>query len=330
MQNDHTTIFSTAEFVNSWCRACSGYEPVEIQVSGSGPPRTMHMVKAPLRYASWTISGPRAHDLWTSPGWTGELSHFTVEHILDQLRGIRTRSLQWQVRFDHQPLADILSTLGLAHSRVQIHILKLDRDYGSIFERYSSTTRNHVRKATRRGVVVRSTCDANDILAYHAIYSKHAKNKNWAFEYPAQMTADLVRMSNNSCLKVAQCDDRIIGGAFFVRDGNSVYYLHGVADRDYSHLYPAVAVLDGGIQWASEIGAEFFNLGNSGIGSVNTSLATFKSSWGAHIEQNWLFHWDNPLWKYVAKLRSGRDHFNLRAVSLPNSVEAQPSRTTAR
>lgn len=305
MQNDHTTIFSTAEFVNSWCDAIGDCKPVAIHVRGSGPPRMMHVVKTPLHYASWKLSGPRSNDLWTSPGWTGELSCSTVKHILDQLRGLRTRSLQWQVRFDHEPLAIILSSFGLISTRVQIHVLKLDRGHGYLFENYSATTRNHVRKAARRGVTVRSTCDTKDILAYHSIYSKHAQNKNWVFEYPAQVTMELVKLSGTVCFKVAQHEGTIVGGALFLRDGNSVYYLHGVADQDYSDLFPASAVLDAGIQWACEGGAEFFNFGNSGISPINISLAKFKSSWGAHVEQNWLFDWDNPLWNCAAKMKSG-------------------------
>jgi lipid II:glycine glycyltransferase (peptidoglycan interpeptide bridge formation enzyme) len=231
------------------------------------------------------------------------------------------RSLRWQVRFDHEPLAIILSSLGLVYRRVQIHVLKLDRDYGDLFEHYHATTRNHVRKAARRGVVVRSTCDVEDIFAYQAIYSRHAENKNWGFEYPAQLTMALVEMSGKACFKVAQYNNKIIGGALFVRDGNSVYYLHGVADRDHSRLFPASAVLDAGIQWACESGAEFLNLGNSGISPINTALATFKSSWGAHAEQNWLFDWENPLWNCAAKLKAGV----LKLLPIPSKASKAPA-----
>ncbi len=304
MHDDHTTIFSTAEFVNSWCRAFGDCEPFAVRVQGSGPSRTMHVVKAPLRYASWKLSGPRANDLWTSPGWTGELNRSTVEDILQQMKGMRTRSLQWQVRFDHEALANILSSLGLVQTRVQIHILRLVGSYAYLFDHYNATARNHVRKAARRGVTVRSTCNAKDILAYHAIYSKHAEKKSWEFEYPAKLTLELVKMSGNACFLVAQYGEEVIGGALFLRDGNSVYYLHGVADRDYGHLFPASAIIDSGIRWACEIGADFFNFGNSGIGSINESLSRFKSSWGAHVEHNWLFDWNNPLWKSAAKFKS--------------------------
>ena len=322
MQNDHTTIFATPDFVESWCRALGECEPFIVRVQGSGPPRTMHLVKTPMRYGSFQISRAQARRSLDKP-WLDRPAQTprTVEHILDQLTGLRTRSLLWQVRFDHEPLALILCSLGLIHDRVQVHVLNLDRDYSQLFARYNATTRNHVRKAARRGVIVRSTCDAQDVFAYHAIYSRHARRNNWGFEYPAQITLDMIKLaetaSAKACFKVAEHEDAIIGGALFLRDGNSVYYLHEVADREYSHLFPASSVLDAGIQWACQSGAQFFNFGNSGIDNVNESLAAFKSSWGAQTERNWLFKWDNPVWKSAAKLKSSVRR--IKAISSPIS-----------
>ena len=305
-RDGHATIFSSREFVNAWCDAFGDCEPLGVQVNGSGPSRTMYLVKTPLNYGSCRISGPRAHDLWASPGWSGELTRSTVDGILRQLRGTRTRSLHWQVRFDHEPLTAMLKSLGLVGRPVQIHVLALDREYDALLAGYSATTRNHIRKAARRGIVVRSSDAAPDILAYHSLYSKHAQDKHWRFEYPARLTMELVKRREEACFKVVEWNGSIVGGALFLRDGNSVYYLHGIGDRDHNQLYPASAALDAGIQWACEIGAEFFNFGNSGIESVNNSLAAFKASWGATVAQNWLFDWDNPLWKWAAKLRSQR------------------------
>jgi ubiquinone/menaquinone biosynthesis C-methylase UbiE len=301
MQYDHNTIFSTREFVESWCRAFSDCEPVSVQVVGSGPSRTMYVVKTLLKYASYTISAGRSDDLWTSPGWTGTLDRSTVQTIIDQLSGVRMRSLHWQVRFDHEPLARTLDSLGLVHSLVPIHILNLERDHERVFARHNPTIRNHVRKAGRRGVLVRRSHDVEDVLAYQAIYSKVAQDKDWRFTYPMQLTLDLIKFPYLACFKVAEHEGTIIGGALFLRDGNSVYYLHGVADRKYSHLYPASAVLNSGVSWGCEIGAEFFNFGNSG---QIKSLAQFKSYWGAHPEHNWLFKRESPIWNTAIKMKT--------------------------
>jgi len=79
---------------------------------------------------------------------------------------------------------------------------------------------------------------------------------------------------------VAEYDRRIVAGGLFVRDDSDViYYLHGVQDRSFSHLFPSCAVIDEGIRWACESGATVVNLG---MAHKNSSLDDFKSSWGAH------------------------------------------------
>ena len=94
MENDHSTIFSSAEFVRCWCSAIGDCEPVALQVLGSGPPRTMYMIRTPLTFARYQVSGPRAHDLWTSPGWIGELkAGEMIADMLRQIKGLRVESV---------------------------------------------------------------------------------------------------------------------------------------------------------------------------------------------------------------------------------------------
>ena len=297
---NHTTIFSTLEFVESWCRAVPGCEPFAVQVEGSGPLRTMHVVRKPQRYGIYDISGPHSHDLWTSPGWTGELSRHTVQHILDQLTGLRTRSLEWQVRFDHEPLAFLLSSLGLVHNRVPVAILDLDSEHERIFARYSAIARKCVRRAIRKGVVIRDTCDVQDILEFEAIYTRLAHEKKWNFFFPTQLIVGLLKIPEIASFKVVQHGDVIVGGALFIRDGNSVYDLIGIGDRNYKDLYPVHAVTDAGIRWACGIGAHFFNFGNWG---TNETLGEFKSFWGTRVQENWRFRWDNPIWRRARKVK---------------------------
>jgi SAM-dependent methyltransferase len=237
-----------------------------------------------------------------SPGWIGDLDQSTVNHILAQLQRVRARSLEWKVRFDHEPLAVALTSMGLSHSRVPVHILDLEGDHDQVFSRYSPTIRNEIRTAIRKGVQIRSTCDEKDILAYQRIYSALAQEKNWKFIYPAEVTMALAKLSDIARFFVAEYEGSVIAGGLFVRDGNGLYYMHGVADRKYDRLYPSCALIDAGIQWGCEIGAEFVNLGNSGS---NKKLAEFKSYWGAHLEANWIFTWENPLWTRVSKVKAG-------------------------
>jgi SAM-dependent methyltransferase len=261
----------------------------------------MYVIKTWAAYGAYQISAG-SPDLCLSPGWTGEFNHSTVKRIFELLKTVRARSVQWTVRFDHEPLATAFISLGLSHRRVGGHILDLEQDHERVFQRHNSTIRNQVRKALRRGVQIRSTCENEDIVAYQGIYSELAQEKNWKFIYPASLTIELVKFSDASRFIIAEYEGSVIGGGLFLRDGNSVYHLHGVAERKYAHLFPACAVIDAGIRWACEIGAEFFNMGTSGH---NKSLAQFKSFWGSHLESDWLFLWENPIWRGASLLKYG-------------------------
>jgi hypothetical protein len=298
----HTTFFSTREWADSWSRVFSNDHALEISVVGSGPPRTMHLIQTRLSYGLTDLSSGYSWDFCVSPGWRDTLDESTVRLIIDQLPWRRTRSFTWKVRFDHTALANSLTAFNFRHRLIPIHILNLEADYDRVFRRFSATIRNQIRKSVRRGVVVRNTSDATDIDSYQRIYSSLANTKAWGFIYPARLTSELLRVNNPAHFVVAEFEGILIGGAFFVRDRNAVYYMHGVADRKFNHLYPARAVLAAGIQWACEKGADFINFGNSG-GSNDSSLALFKSFWGTHIENNWLFTWQSPIWDNATKVK---------------------------
>lgn len=296
------TFFSTKDFVMAWCRSMGNKDrPLAIPVRGSGPPRTVYTIQTAQRYWRNTISSGHSDDFCLSPGWDGQLERHTLEGILKFLMRPRTSGFLWKVRFDHEPLAAGLTSLGLGVHRQSIHVLHLRHDYEHIFAAYNATIRNHTRKARRRGLRVRDAQGVDEIATYHEIYVRVARQKYWAFIYPPELSIELVQLPNAARFLVAEYEGRIIGGGLFVRDGNSVMYLHGVNDRDYTTLYPSCAVIDEAIRWACESGAAFMNLGNSG---TNKTLAQFKSFWGAQTEYNWIFEWRNPLWAHVSGLKA--------------------------
>jgi SAM-dependent methyltransferase len=181
------------------------------------------------------------------------------------------------------------------------YVLNLDQDHERVFARHNATVRNEIRKGVRRGISVRATCHPDDISRYQKLYEGLQREKKWPFIYPAALTLDLARLSGMTRFFVAEFDGIIIGGGLFVQDGNSVYHLHGVADREYNHLFPSNAVINAGIRWGCETGAQFFNLGNPGS---NKSLAQFKSSWGSRPEVYSVFGWQNPIWLGMSKVRN--------------------------
>jgi hypothetical protein len=252
----------------------------------------MYVIETLHWYGLRSVSSGYAVDFFLSPGWEGELERSTLEQILAQLVGLCTR-VRWNVRFDQEPLAAGLTSLGLPFQRQPNYVLPLGQDYERVFAGYSATTRNHVRKAQRRGLLVREPHSTEDVRAYYEIYTSYAREKNWTFIYPMQLSLDLMKLTDSVRFFVGECDGRVVTGGMFVRDGSSVYYLHCVSDRAFSHVYPSCAIIDQGIRWACSCGAAYFNLGFS---SLDSGFAQFKTSWGAHTELNWLFESYGPLW----------------------------------
>lgn len=261
----------------------------------------MYGIQTPESHGLRSISlGPRG--LYASPAWGRQLEVSTLKGILDRITGLRTRKFAWNVRFDHKPLAAGLASLGLGFQRTSTHVLPLDRNYEHVFAGYHATLRNHVRKARRRGVVVREARNLEDVFAYYQVHTRRAQEKGgYAFIYPVELLTELIRIRPAVWILIAECEDRVVAGGVFCQDGCSVMYWHGAYDRDYSRFYPFCAVLDEAIRRACDTGAAFFNLGGS-AGLV--TLESFKASWGAHRELNWMFEWTNPLWSRLSRLKA--------------------------
>ena len=296
----HDTLFSTWHFANAWVKAFPERDDIlPIAVTGSGRPRNMYSIQTPAGFGTRSVSAGHP-DLYSSPGWEGVLERETVKGILNQITPWPTRRLTWRVRFDHGPLAQILQSCGLSARPQVTQIIHLQQSYETTLGGYSATTRNHIRKAHRRGLVIREARSIEDLSASQEIYSALALEKGWHFMYPLELSSQLAAQPAIARFFVAEFEGRIVGGALFVRDGCSVLYLIGATDRCYATLYPAPALIDAGVRWAYDVSATFLNMGPSGS---NASLAQFKSSFGCCDEADWIFHWENDM---VARLKAIR------------------------
>lgn len=298
----HETIFSTREFVEAWSKGLGKAErPFAIPVHDSGPPRTMYAVESIERCGFRSISlGPAG--LYASPGWNGQLRKSTLQVILHRLRRLRTKQFVWSVRFDHQPLASGLTSSGLVPFKSSTQVLYLGRDYADVFAGYNATIRNQVRRAQREGVRIREASDPDSVRDYYQLFTRLAAQKeDCGTPYPLELFLELAKLRDSVRVLLADYRGRLLGGGVFIRDGSSVMYWHGFADREYSRLYPSCAVIDKAVQWACEIRADFLNLGGSaGI----ASLEQFKSFWGARHELNWRFQWTSALWRQLRRLEA--------------------------
>jgi hypothetical protein len=228
-------------------------------------------------------------------------SHDCVSALVAQLKTFRTITFHWSVRFDHSDLADRLDRCGLDRQEYTTQVLYLDRSYDAIFRGFSETARNQIRRAERKGVVVRRATERQDVRTYYALYQKMvAQRANWATIYPESLFFELVSLKDDVIFLLTEVDNKAVSGGWFFRDGNSFMYWHSVLDYEFSRYFPHYALINHAIRLASQERMSSFNMGAS-LGTA--SLEQFKSFWGTHKVPCWSLSWQNPMWASVSKVR---------------------------
>jgi Acetyltransferase (GNAT) domain len=224
-----------------------------------------------------------------------------ISDLVVRLKTFRTIAFYWSVRFDHGDLADQLERCGLVRHEYTTQVLYLDRSYDAIFRGFSQTTRNQIRQAERKGVIVRRATENRDVSTYYALYQKLVGQRtDWGEIYTESLFAELVSLRNNVIFLLAEVDQQAIAGGWFFRDGNSLMYWHSVLDYDFKHYFPHYALINNAIRLASHEGMSSFNMGAS---LSKASLEQFKSVWGARKVPCWSFVWQNPIWVSISKVR---------------------------
>jgi hypothetical protein len=293
-----TTFFSQERFI----RAIARNETAKVRVIKLQDPKSSAHVFGLARlhpFYTQTVSlGPFGFHAYPINGGG---SNDRVSILVRRLRTLRTRGFEWTVRFDHRDLADQLNRCGLAHVEGTTRVLYLDRPYELLFRGFSETTRNKIRRAQRKGVVVRRSTKSSDLAEFHAIYRKLiAERAKWGAIYNYELCKELFTFEDDVILLVAEVNGVTIAGAGFIRDGNSLYYWIGAMNYEYKAFFPYYAIIDNAISLACSDGMVTVNLGaSSGI----SSLEQFKSFWGTKSVPYWRFFWRNPVWSTASRIR---------------------------
>jgi hypothetical protein len=240
-----------------------------------------------------------------------------VSLLVAQLKTYRTVGFDWNVRFDHTDLGNQLEDCGMERFEETTHVLHLTRPYDALFREFSNTTRNQIRRAERKGVVVRIAASTSDVLTYYALYEKViGEKKNWNMIYKRSLFDELFSLKDNIILLVAEINQVAIGGGWFVRDGNSLFYWQSAMNYEYKDCFPHYAIVNCAIQYACDASLLSFNMGTSGT----PSLEQFKSFWGARKVPCWRFVWENPIWSSISRI-------NRKLEWLTNNMRSRPIRT---
>ena len=224
-----------------------------------------------------------------------------ISDLITELKTFRTIAFYWSVRFDHGDLANQLERCGLDRREYTTQVVYLTGPYDAVFKGFSETTRNKIRKAERKGLVVRRATEPEDVSSYYEIYQQlRGTRGDWTENYTESLFSALVSLTDDVVFLLAELDKQPIAGGWFFRDGNSFMYWHGALDYRFKDYFPHYALLNHAIHLASEEGMSAFNMGAS-VGKE--SVEHFKSLWGSHKVPCWWFTWENPIWASIATVR---------------------------
>jgi hypothetical protein len=283
-------FFSQERFIEAVARAEGGRGVRVLKIQSANSParifglershkfNTRSVSLAPFGLPAYPINYDRARD--------------NVSQFVRQLQTMRTLSFDWNVGFDHHDLAKELTECGLNSTEWTTHVLYLDRSYDTLFRNFTASTRNNIRRAERKGVVVRRATKHSDISAYYILYERIANERKWTDVYSLKLLEEVFALNNDVILLVAELSDTIIGGGWYVCDGESLFYWQSAIDYEYKYHFPMYAIINHAIRLACEQSMTAFNMGGSGD---ITSLEEFKSFWGARKVPIWGFVWKNPV-----------------------------------
>ncbi len=226
-----------------------------------------------------------------------------VSSVIEKLDGISygKRSFETTLTLPADCGPDVIHSLEsngyLTQPRNFTHILRTDKGYDEIWKAYNKRIRGAVRKAKKRGVIVRETEGEAEMMDFYRLYLALMERFN-STPKPYQLLRYL-QTSPIARLVVAQLDHQIIAGLLFLHFNSSVRLWCEASDPDFLSYRPNNAVIDYIIRWACEHGYPRVDFGASPVESEG--LIAFKEEWRA--EKTWFcaftkLHssWKRKLW----------------------------------
>jgi peptidoglycan pentaglycine glycine transferase (the first glycine) len=138
----------------------------------------------------------------------------------------------------------------------------LGRSADEILASMRAATRKNIRKATRKGIVVRAA-GASGLTAFGELLAETSRRQRFA-PYPEEYAAEVVRQfgeGDRAELLLAEHDGEVLSGVMIVGYGDTVVYtLGGWSGGRTTGLHPNELVHWSAMQWAREHGYRYYDL----------------------------------------------------------------------
>lgn len=160
------------------------------------------------------------------------------------------------------------------------HVLPLDSDPETVFNRLRNSTRRNVLKARKLGVQVSLNTDRESLQSYYDLHCLTRKRHGVPPQphYFFARIHDQVIAHGQGFIVLAHHQDRYIAGAVFLHFGRHALYKFGASDPEHFETRANNLVMWSAIEWYSRNGYSHLHLGRTDLD--NTGLVQFKNGWG--------------------------------------------------
>jgi len=138
--------------------------------------------------------------------------------------------------------------------------------------------RNLVRKAIKNGVKIEQCTDLSDVAFFWDVYAETMKQLGTP-PYPKSFYENILKFmvkGGRASILLAKKEDVVLGGAIFLRFGETMYYLAGVTPHRNQNLSPNNLLVYTGLKIAQKSGLKTFDFGRT----RREGVFNFKKSWG--------------------------------------------------
>jgi CelD/BcsL family acetyltransferase involved in cellulose biosynthesis len=268
--------------------ACEGDDG---QLRGILPLFSMHGVVTGHRYSSLPrtpLAGPLAND--------AEVTKALLNVAVEQVRAVPGAQLQFKL--DSDALSGIVDNVVGARWRqsYQVDLPEHPEQLQFGGGRNRARLRWAINKANRLGVVVRDAESEADLRAWYDIY---LDTMRWYFVPPRpfhffELVWRALRPLGQFRLLLAERHTadgaELLAGSMFLMYGKTVFYSFNGRRREYLNFRPNDALQWTAIHDSCKAGYKQYDLGE--VTSSHSSLADFKSKWGA--TPHWLYRYYYP------------------------------------
>jgi lipid II:glycine glycyltransferase (peptidoglycan interpeptide bridge formation enzyme) len=237
------------------------------------------------------------------PAGDRDAVHLLLGALDDLGRRERIRYLKLQPPAGRHELVTTLATRGWAPSTMEAAPtatvrVDLTADEDELLRRMRKRTREKIRQAPRRGLVIREAGD-EDFPTYCAIVEATSRRQGFG-AYPRRYYEAMWRefsASGDAVVLMAELEGRVLSATLLVGYGDRVTYKMGGWSGDKAPVQPNEAIHWAGMQWAKAAGYQYYDFdgihksiaaavlaGGELPESARSGVAHFKLGFGGEVE----------------------------------------------